>query len=494
MALPINIKEILNGHTVEWDRIECKAGWNPEDILHAICAFANDINNWGGGYIFVGIEEDSGVPKLPPKGLALNALDKIQKELLNLCHHLQPVYTPVSQPSVIEGKNILTIWVPGGDNRPYKAPTTLGEKGQKRYYIRRGSTTVLANQQEEQLLLEIAKRVPFDDQVNHQASINDLDFGLIRDFLEEVNSDLRVEATRMSLADVAIQMRIASGPPEGLLPLNVGLLFFSRKPELFFRGAVTEVVIYEDSTGKEFVEKRFAGPLHLQIRNVLSFIETNYIEEKVIKSPVRAEAKRVFNFPFAAIEEIVANAFYHRSYELENPIEINIWPDKMEILSFPGPLPPVTRAMLKQRRIVARNYRNRRVGDFFKELKLTEGRATGFPTIYDSMEENGSAKPDFETDDDFGYFLATLPVHTLFLIEERQSVGHELQILLFCMQPKKRGEILSEIGLTNHPKNYTKYVLPLIDKGWLAYTEPDKPTSPNQRYKTTAFGMGILES
>jgi ATP-dependent DNA helicase RecG len=55
MALPINIKEILNGHTVERDRIECKAGWNPEDIIHTICAFANDINNWGGGYIFVGI-------------------------------------------------------------------------------------------------------------------------------------------------------------------------------------------------------------------------------------------------------------------------------------------------------------------------------------------------------------------------------------------------------------------------------------------------------
>jgi ATP-dependent DNA helicase RecG len=41
-------------------------------------------------------------------------------------------------------------------------------------------------------------------------------------------------------------MRIASGPPEALLPSNVGLLFFSKKPELFFRGAVTEVVIYED--------------------------------------------------------------------------------------------------------------------------------------------------------------------------------------------------------------------------------------------------------
>lgn len=76
-------------------------------------------------------------------------LDRIQKDLLNLCHQLQPIYSPVSQPFAIDGQNILAIWVPGGDNRPYKAPTTLGAKGQKRYYIRRGSTTVLANQQDE---------------------------------------------------------------------------------------------------------------------------------------------------------------------------------------------------------------------------------------------------------------------------------------------------------------------------------------------------------
>ena len=89
----------------------------------------------------------------------------------------------------------------------------------------------------------------------------------------------------------------------------------------------------------------------------------------------------------------MANAFYHRSYELDNPIEINIWPDKIEILSFPGPLPPVTKEMLKERRIISRNYRNRRVGDFLKELDLTEGRSTGFPNIYDAMNDNSSPKP-----------------------------------------------------------------------------------------------------
>jgi len=54
MALPINIDELLHGNTIEWDRIELKKGWNPENIIHSLCAYANDINNWDGGYIIVG--------------------------------------------------------------------------------------------------------------------------------------------------------------------------------------------------------------------------------------------------------------------------------------------------------------------------------------------------------------------------------------------------------------------------------------------------------
>jgi predicted HTH transcriptional regulator len=48
-ALPINVDELLKGQIVEWERLEFKKGWNPEEIIHTICAFANDINNWGGG-------------------------------------------------------------------------------------------------------------------------------------------------------------------------------------------------------------------------------------------------------------------------------------------------------------------------------------------------------------------------------------------------------------------------------------------------------------
>jgi len=37
--------------------------------------------------------------------------------------------------------------------------------------------------------------------------------------------------------------------------------------------------------------------------------------------------------------------------------------------------------------IVARDYRNRRIVDFLKELDLTEGRGTGFPKMNKKMDE-----------------------------------------------------------------------------------------------------------
>lgn len=45
---------------------------------------------------------------------------------------------------------------------------------------------------------------------------------------------------------------------------------------------------------------------------------------------------------------------------------------------------------LNSDKIVARRYRNRRIGDFLKELDLTEGRCTGIPKMRAAMEKNGS--------------------------------------------------------------------------------------------------------
>jgi len=122
MALPINIDELLNGRTVEWERIELRRGWNPERTIKTITAFANDFNNWGGGYIIIGIEEDDGKAVLPPIGLGINKIDLIQKELNQYCRRIIPNYFPVVEPVEFQDRKIIILWCPGGSTRPYKCP------------------------------------------------------------------------------------------------------------------------------------------------------------------------------------------------------------------------------------------------------------------------------------------------------------------------------------------------------------------------------------
>jgi len=109
LALPVNIEELFNGRTVEWERLEFKKGWNPEDVCHTVCAFANDINNWGGGYIIIGVESQDGIPHMPPVGILRNQIDMIQKELLNICYRIEPHYTPVTAPVDYEEKLLFVI-------------------------------------------------------------------------------------------------------------------------------------------------------------------------------------------------------------------------------------------------------------------------------------------------------------------------------------------------------------------------------------------------
>ena len=61
MAIPVNVEDLTNQRIVESNRIEFKKSWNPNDVIHSICAFAKDVDNVGGGYIIIGIEEKTEV-------------------------------------------------------------------------------------------------------------------------------------------------------------------------------------------------------------------------------------------------------------------------------------------------------------------------------------------------------------------------------------------------------------------------------------------------
>ena len=83
MALPTSIETLLGGQVVEWARIEFKETWDPQASLKTICAFANDIDNWGGGYLVLGVREAGG--KREPVGVSSERVDPWLKDMLNKC-------------------------------------------------------------------------------------------------------------------------------------------------------------------------------------------------------------------------------------------------------------------------------------------------------------------------------------------------------------------------------------------------------------------------
>jgi ATP-dependent DNA helicase RecG len=123
------------------------------------------------------------------------------------------------------------------------------------------------------------------------------------------------------------------------------------------------------------------------------------------------------------LEESIANSLYHRSWDVREPVEIRILPNCIEIINQGGPDRSVKMDDIKKGVIHNRRYRNRRIGDFLKELDMTEGRGTGIPIIRKEMKRNGSPEPRFETGDDYSYFITTLPIHPLFLANDGVSGG-----------------------------------------------------------------------
>lgn len=238
MALPINVTDLIHQRIVESTRIEYKEDWNPEPILHSITAFANDFDNLGGGYLLIGIEEEGGVPVLPIKGLDPESVDRIEKDIFNKCNLIEPRYIPVVEPAKIDGKYVIVLWAPGGEDRPYKCPERIYTersrvKSEKVYYIRKASNTIKANHMEERELIGLARNIPFDDRMNYHAQIADMRSSLLSEFLHAVESELYEGSLTRTVEEVATDMRLVGGSAEMRKPINVGLMFFNEKPDVF---------------------------------------------------------------------------------------------------------------------------------------------------------------------------------------------------------------------------------------------------------------------
>lgn len=412
--LQVNLDRLVHAQSVESARIEFKASWDVNttgpQALMTICAFANDYQNLNGGYIVFGVAQEEGRPVLPPKGLTPSEIEQAQQWLRGRCQSLKPSVEPVFSPETYCDRHILVVWTPASQHRPHRAPDA--RSGAWKYWIRVGESTVNAEVSGRlEILLEQTARVPWDDRIALEARVEDLRETVVREHLRDVRSGL-LDLT--DTRDLYRRMGLCSRVNDHEAPRNVGLLFFSDEPTKWFAGARIEVARFAaDRAGKVQDERIFRGPLADQVRGCLSYFE-GLSHAHLQKHRDRNQVRGWVSYPQIAFREALVNAVYHRAYRKDTvePTKVFLYPDRVEIISYPGPVPGIeAHHLVREGQIPPIPARNRRIGEFLKELDLAEGRFTGVPQIYDSMQQNGSPAPKFDFDDAKSYFRVTLPAH-----------------------------------------------------------------------------------
>ena len=446
MALPINIDKLLSGNAVENNQLEFKEGWNPDSIYRSICAFANDFDDTGGGYIIVGVKEENGHAIRPVKGINHDEIETIEKEMVGYNNLMRPYYQPRVFIEEIDGKTILIIKVSAGERRPYKIPDQVTSKHKVlNYYIRYNSSSIIPKEEYELELINLSNRTPYDDRGNDNIQLSDISTTLLRDYLVEVGSNLAdSELSGGNLKMVLEQMDLLETTPEGFRIKNVAAMMFCEHPEKFFKMTQIDIVLFPKGRKEDpnnMIEiAPIRGSVPKMIQETMNYLKTRIIQKKIHK-PIDSERSVVcFNYPYQALEEAVVNSLYHRDYYEREPVEIAIEPDKISILNFGGPNHTISMESIREGQMLrSRRYKNRRLGEFLKELKLTEGRATGIPTIQQQLKDNGSPRASIETDENRSFFIIDIPCHKHF-VNDNDKINDKIKLT------KTQSVILSIIG------------------------------------------------
>ncbi len=516
----------------------------------------------GGGYILIGVEEENGVAKRPVKGLNVWEIDAIMKEMVGYDAKISPLYMTKVSPEIVDEKTILVIWAPAGSNRPYSVmESVVSKKSVPKFYVRSKSSTIEAKGEILYQVQELATRIPFDERGNLSVGIEDISGLLVYEHLKSVKSKLTENFMKRPLIEILDEMDLLTGPTENRQIKNVAVMMFCDHPERFFPVTQVDIVIFPEGSIENpdvMIEiPKIVGPVPKMIRETLSYLRTNVIRKRIAKPNDTEKSDKTYNYPYQALEEAVVNALYHRDYQEREPVDISVEPTHIDILSYAGPDRSISAESIKAaKKLKARRYRNRRLGDFLKELDLTEGRATGIPTIQKALKDNGSSPAIIETDDERTYFLMTIHCRKDMInmasipMDDSEKKDFDSRLLQMIGQSSvKVKELVYQsdipnkllllqnieqlfVKVWNKSKKfvdivvYTRYVLelmehlkmgsatirtladfidcdgitelrrkfiiPLMEMGYISMTMPDKPTSSKQEYRLTEKGIQVF--
>ncbi len=293
---------------------------------------------------------------------------------------------------------------------------TATKNGKEYFYIRSGTSSIIAKGEILDELRELASRVPFDEKGNPDTRIEDISTLLLREYLVKVESKLANEINIRPIEEILEQMDLFVGSKETRMLRNVAAMMFCGNPSKFFKRTQVEIVYFPEGRLNNpsclYEGAIITGSVPQIIDRTLEYLKRMLVMQSITKPENDYRSKKFYTYPYQALEESVTNSLYHRDYREWEPVVITVEPDGITIQNVGGPDRSITAADISRCEIlVSKRYRNRRLEEYLKELDMTEGRSTGIPTIQNVLENNGSPRATVFTDEDRTFFRIIIPCY-----------------------------------------------------------------------------------
>lgn len=387
-----------------------------DDVVATLSAFANDLQNLGGGYVVCGAREDKdlhGFPVLVRTGLTAARFKEIENHVLARCRdRVSLSITPRIEelPAESEDRRILVFIQPATG----QAHTFRRANDGAKHYVRVSRSTIEArNGVLRDLLVRKGALDPWDRRPCNAATVNDLDLLSLRDALQRIgvfSPDRGIEPYLSEDVQLSpfVPSLCAREPLTGVLrPRNFAILLFGRETQRYIPGAVSLFSIYPGGDRSDVHAERheLADNLLGQARRLTELLD---VQSFTAFDKSDATSPNTLKYPKKALYEAMGNALAHRDYEVPDPTRITVFADRIEVLS-PGNLPLGVDFVAFREGRSGPKWRNQTLAWFFNRLQLAQAEGQGIPTILRTMREEGCPPPILDAND--ARVVCVLPAH-----------------------------------------------------------------------------------
>jgi len=374
----------------ESETIELKEIYTP-DLKKEVVAFANT----NGGTIYIGVQGNGEI-------MGLDNADFVMQQISNAVRDsIRPDVSMFTNIELVqkEGKNIIKLTVHQGTKKPYY----LSDKGLKPsgVYVRSGTTSSPTSEDGIRMMIKMTDGDSFE---NNRSLIQELTF-------TSLNKEMELRRLEFS----QVQMKNLGILTQDGIYTNMGLLVSDQCKHSIkfavFQG--TDKLVFKD-------RKELTGTLFDQLTDVFRTIDFYNSTKATFHDLLRTDER---DYPEDAVREALLNAVVHREYAFSGSTIINLYSDRLEIISLGG---LVSGMSLEAAMLGASQPRNEKLASLFYRMKLIEAYGTGISKII-SCYKGLSVQPKFENVE--GAFRVILPnTHAQSLSVEEEKYLPILQL------------------------------------------------------------------